>query len=253
MASQEVSGRTAEELEDLRENKTHHMPFEEKYCLAKIPRQPDDYDGPPRYCCSMNVNKIGSSYRCKHHGGAGHGNPENMEPGANMSHGLHATQDNLRKNFDDKDWALYEWITDTYPEAYDIDIESDPMAAYDIHRLASEIVRAERGRGHVIKEGEVHEQDRYSSEGALIIDDRGDVVTEKSAHYLADMLHKQDNKVTKLEKTLGITRRQRMKRDEKQDTVEALTKGFAELGDAFLRREDKDYDPDDEPWEEDNE
>lgn len=257
MAKQEITGATKSELADLRESYSGEAPFEEAYCLAKIPRQPDDYSGPPRYCQKRDVSKVGSNHLCKFHGGDRTDDfedvLENLDKLAPMKHGMEATREHLIEDFDDKDTALYDWIIDSYPEAYDIDIKDDPAAVYDLHRLAAEIVRAERGRGYLLREGEVKEDPVRTEEGQVVIDENGDVVTEKSEHYLAQMMYRQDNKITKLEKELGISRKEQLKQDKSDDAVEAITKGFSELGAAFLQREDTDYDPEDEPWEEDNE
>lgn len=253
MASKEVSGKTADEIEQLREeyNERHsdnpQKWFEKAYCLAKIPHQPEDYDGPPRYCLNPRTSQIGDSWRCKHHGANGHGNPENLEKLAPMTHGLRALRKHIRQDFDEKDLALYNWVVEDYPSAYDINIEESPADAYDVHRLAVEIVRAERGRGHLLNEGEVHEEEVRDDEGRVVVDDTGEIVTSKSQHYLARMMKDQDNKITKLQKELGISRKERQRADNAEDAVEAV-KQFSELGAAFLNRDEKEYSADEEPW-----
>lgn len=265
MAKDDLNGRLQKTIDAMREEWEEHceeskfptedLPdFEDKYCLAKIPRQPEEYTGPPRYCISRNVKKVGSAYRCKHHGGCVTPRPWNLTDGnvTNMKHGMHATVKNLMEDFDDKDEALYNWVVEEYPEAYDINIEEDPQSAYDLHRLAVEIVRAERGRGHLIEEGEVHEREIRDDEGKIVIDENGEIETEKSEHYLSGMLSRQDNKITKLEKELGISRKERLKRDTQDEAAETIAKGLGELGKAFIDKESKDYDPDEKPWKEDS-
>lgn len=254
MARQKVTGKTQQEIDALREeyNPSEHdgIPFHRKYCLAEIPQQPEDYDGPVRFCTLQQyLHDMGDTRICKFHGGAG--DTDGLDKLGNMKHGMYATRENLVEDFDNKDQALYDWIIEEWPTAYDIDLENDPNAAYDFHRLAAEIVRAERGRGHLIREGEIHEQERVSDEGNVVVDDSGEVVTEKSEHYLAQMLHRQDSKVSSLEDNLGITRKERLRQDSTDDAVEAI-KGFAELGTQFLSRDDGDYDPDDKPWEDES-
>jgi hypothetical protein len=245
MAKYTVSGRTADEVAEMREE--YEGDFDAQYCLAKIPHQPDDYDGPDRYCVNQKTCQIGDSWRCKFHGGKGEVNSQNLDTLGAMKHGMTAARDHLVEDFDEKDQALYDWITRHYPDAYDIDVESDPNAAYDLHRLAAEMVRAERGRGFLIDEGEVNEEPKYTEEGQLVVDENGEVVTEKSEHYLAQMMHRQDNKISKIQKQLGITRKEQGRQEAADDAVAAI-KSFSELGSAFLNREGKDYDPDDEPW-----
>jgi hypothetical protein len=251
MAKFKVSGKTQDEIDERRESYTGDEPFEERYCLAKIPHQPDDYDGPDRFCLNTETYQLGSNQLCKYHGGKGSINVDNLDPLAAMTHGMRASRSNLIKDFDEKDQALYHWITSQYPEQYDIDLAEDPNAAYDVHRLAAEIVRAERGRGYTIAEGEVQEEPIRNDEGQIVLDENGQIVTEKSQHYLSDMMHKQDNKISKLQKQLGITRKEQLRQDSTDEAVEVI-KGFSELGEAFLKRGDSDYDPDDAPWEQDN-
>lgn len=252
MAKQEVSGRTKEGIQELRDVHRKSEPFEDTYCLAKIPHQPEDYDGPVRYCANPRVKEIGDAYLCKYHGGAGSLNTQNLDKLAPMKHGMRAELDHLVEDFDEKDQAIYDWITGTWPQAYDIDLDEDPQAQYDFHRLAAEIVRAERGRGYLIREGEITEQEKYNEEGRIVVDENGEVVTEKSQHYLADMMHKQDNKISSIEKELGISRKERKRQSSTDSAVEAI-KGFAEVGSAFIDRDSKEFDPDDEPWEDSDE
>lgn len=260
MATFTVSGYTAEEVEkakeewDSRDRPTeragaYRNEFEESHCLAKIPRQPDDYDGPPRYC--MSTNLWHNSGRCKHHGGAGGRDGDELDKLAAMKHGMNATREHLIEDFSEKDEALYDFIVDGYAESYDIDAEGDPAAAYDLHRLAAEIVRAERGRGYLLKEGEVREKKVRDDGGRIVVDKNGEVVTEKSEHYLAQMMHRQDKKITDLEKELGVTRKEQLRQDNSDTAVEAF-KNFAEVGKTILDRESRDFDGEEEPWQGDN-
>lgn len=253
MAVNVVTGMTEEELEerkqtydDRTERKSLDRPaFEDRFCLIKIPHQPPDYDGPQRYCTQIAHKTQGSRTICKvHHRPNFGGNEENLEDPrtAAITHGMNAKLENLRRDFDEKDEALYEWIVDKYTEAYDLDLEDDPATAYDLHRLAAEIVRAERGRGHIIKEGEVQEKDRYSSEGQLIVDEHGQVVTEKSQHYLSDMMNRQDKKISDLQRELLVSRRERAKQDSVDEAVDGF-KTFAEVGAELINREENEYDP----------
>jgi len=256
MALQSVTGKTHSELQEMRaEFDGSDAEFEERYCLSKIPRQPPDYSGMPRYCVSMNTMETGDSYLCPHHGGKtpdeSFEDTTDLDPMGNMKHGLYATREHLVKDFSQKDRSLYEWVVSTYDDAYNIHVESDPQAAYDLHRLATEIVRAERGRGHIISEGEINEDPIRDDEGRIVVDEHGDIETEKSQHYLAEMMYRQDNKITKLEKELGISRKERRKHEQGDDAIQAL-KDFSELGSAFLQREETDYTPEDAPWDSEN-
>jgi hypothetical protein len=254
MAHDKVTGKPRPWFEKERREYDGDEPFHMQYCMAEIPRLPPDYDGPPRYCRASRggggeqIYSVGDTRHCRFHGGKGggaeNGNPENLDPLANMKHGMDALRRNLVEDFDDKDRALYDWIVNNFTEAYDLDPQGDPQVAYDLHRYAAEIVRAERGRGYLIEEGEISEQEVRDDNGMVVIDEHGDVVTKKSEHYLHSMLHQQDNKLSKMAKSLGIERRDRLKRDQTDDAVEAITEGFTELGDAFLSRDEQEYDPD---------
>jgi len=255
MSSGRVTGRSREELETLRKewNESHDRPFSEKHCLSKIGKQPEEYDGPQRYCINQETYETPlGKWRCPYHGGTMDDyRPENFEKLANMKHGLFADDDHLREDFDDKDEAIYDWIVKQYKEAYDIKPRENPAAAYDLHRLATEIVRAERGRGYLIREGEVYEREVTDENGRVVVDDNGQVVTEKSEHYLAQMMHRQDKKISDIQKELAVTRREQKRQESTEDAVDAL-KNFAELGSKFLDRDNTEYDPDDEPWSEDD-
>ena len=244
MAKKSISGKTKDELNGLREEfennpASNEQTFEEAYCLAKIPRQPEGYDGPDRYCASTDLRRWNL---CKFHGGAGCGNPENLDPLANMKHGMYATEENLVEDFDEKDQALYNWVLTTYPEAYDIDLTEDPSSHHALRNLAIEMVRAERGYGYLIREGEKIEKPVRNAEGELIVDRDGEVVTEDSEHYLAGMMNRQNNLLIKLKKSLGITRRQRLEREETKEGTEAI-ETIAEIGSEVIDPDSKEYDP----------
>jgi len=239
MASGKVTGKTAEEIEDLRAEfaemkRSEWIEFEDYYCLAKIPRQPDDYDGPQRYCSSNNVeHKI---KRCKFHGGRN--KTEHLDPLANMKHGMRATRESLMKDMhsDGNEWQLdlYEWITESWPEAYDVDVSEDPLAEYEFHALAVEIVRAERAEGYILREGENGKKRVFSPTGEQYFDD--------IPHYLADMIQRQRKLIMKMEDNLGISRKKRLQNDQAADATEVM-KSFADVGASLIKGADTEYDP----------
>lgn len=236
MASKGVSGKTAEQVSQRREefaetNRSDHYDFEECFCLAKIPRQPDDYDGPPRFCFSRTLDP--DTYICKHHGGAG--DPSKLDPLANMTHGFHATRKNLESDFSDADQDLYDWVTSRWPDAYDIELEEDPQAEYAFHALGVEIVRAERAEGFLINEGEDNVKKVFGP--------TGEVEYEDIPHYLSDMLQRQRKLIMKMEDNLGISRKKRLQNEVAEDATEAF-KNFATVGKALIGADDNEYDPD---------
>ena len=247
MATAQVTGRTEAGLDDLRAefNETKRADlydFEDCFCLAKIPRQPEDYDGPDRYCVSRNVKKNG---RCKFHGGAGHGNPEKLDKYANLKHGMNATRqailDTMTREGNEWQVELYEWVTEEWPTAYDIDLSEDPNAEYEFHALALEIVRAERAEGWIFKEGEKGQKRVFAPTGEMYYDD--------VPHYLADMIQRQRKLIMSMEDNLGISRKKRMQNEQAQDATDVM-KSFAEVGASLISDTDAGYDPDE--WDPDD-
>ncbi|UBF22585.1 putative terminase small subunit [Halorubrum tailed virus 25] len=238
MASRKVTGKTKTELrkkkaEFKKTNRGQLYDFEECFCLAKIPRQPEDYNGPDRYCVSRNL--VHGKKRCKFHGGAGHGNPEYLDPLANMKHGMNAKRENLVKDFSDADKQLYEWVVEEWPEAYEVNIEDDPLAAYEFHALAVEIVRAERAEGFLIREGEDNQKKVFGPDGSVHYED--------VPHYLADMLQRQRKLIMRMEDNLGISRKKRLQNETAKDATDVM-KSFAEVGASLISEADAEYDPD---------
>jgi hypothetical protein len=238
MASRKVTGKTEAELEEARKdfaqtNRGQIYDFEDCFCLSKIPRQPDDYNGPDRFCFSTNVKN--PSWRCKFHGGCTDPNPENLDPLANMKHGMHAKRENLIKDFSDADEQLYEWVVSEWPEAYGVNLDDDPLAAYEFHALAVEIVRAERAEGFLIREGEDNQKKVFGPDGSVHYED--------VPHYLADMLQRQRKLVMRMEDNLGISRKKRMQNEQAKDATD-LMKSFAEVGASLIADSDTEYDPD---------
>lgn len=236
MASKGVTGKTAAEVRDRRESfaetkRGQLYDFEDCFCLAKIPRQPDDYDGPDRYCFSRDLDY--ETHICKHHGGAG--DPSNLDPLANMTHGFHATRENLKSDFSDADQALYEWVVGEWPGAYDVEVSEDPLAEYEFHALGIEIVRAERAEGFLIDEGEDNVKKVFGP--------NGEVEYEKIPHYLSDMVQRQRKLIMKMEDNLGISRKKRLANETAQDATEAF-KSFAEVGASLINDDSTEYDPD---------
>jgi hypothetical protein len=235
MAKHSVTGKTEEQLRGIRQefsesNKAKWYEFEDWYCLSKIPRQPEDYDGPRRYCVSTSLTKLG---RCKYHGGKSELHPENLDRYANLKHSMTALRSTIINTMDDGEMILYDAITKEWPTVYDIDTSDDPDAAYNFHILAIEIIRNERAAGWVLKQGERGERRVFSP--------IGEEYTEDIPHYLAEALARNRGVVMRLEDNLGISRKARLRREDSADANDVV-KGFAEIGKALLG--DSEYDPD---------
>ena len=239
MASTKVTGKTKSELQELKReflqtNRGKLYDFEDCFCLSKIPRQPDDYNGPQRYCVSRNVKA--KTKRCKFHLGYAPPNPEHLDPLANMKHGMNAKRENLVKDFSDADQQLYDWVVEEWPEAYDVNVDDDPLSEYEFHALAIEIVRAERAEGFLIREGEDNQKKVFGPDGSVHYED--------IPHYLADMLQRQRKLIMRMEDNLGISRKKRLQNETAKDATEVM-KSFAEVGASLISETDAGYDPDD--------
>ena len=242
MAKQTVSGKTEAELTQMRvefskKPRGRIYDFEDCYCLAKIPRQPEEYDGPDRYCVNTDLDH--KSKRCKFHGGATGGNPETLDKYANLKHGMKATRkallDTMTREGNEWQVELYEWVTEEWPEAYDVDTSVDPNAEYEFHALALEIIRAERAEGWIFKEGEKGQKKIFGPDGSVHFED--------VPHYLADMMQRQRKLIMRMEDNLGISRKARLKAETTEEASD-LIKSFAEVGASLITKSDKAYDPD---------
>lgn len=216
MASKGVTGKTEKELAEMRADfgqrpRSEHYEFEECYCLAKIPKQPEDYDGPARYCSSTNLKSNG---RCKNHGGCVEPRPEYLEKLANLKHGMYATDDHLRETMNEREEELYEWVL-SWPEAYNIDIEADPSAAHDFQTLATEIVREARGKDYILRNSEIREKGVYLPDGTR-------VETEELPNTLNEAMASQVRLIQKIKDSLGITRKHQAKHQQAKNASEVM-------------------------------
>ena len=113
MAAGEVTGWTLEDISEKREEyketpkyKEEGVDFETAYCLTRIGKQPDDYDGPTRYCGNHvkrtgGVGHYATGYApsCRFHGGTCNGqNAENLTEKSAMKHGMYATDEHLKED-----------------------------------------------------------------------------------------------------------------------------------------------------------
>lgn len=232
MAKRSVSGKTQEELDEIEADFSHpYLSFEEKYCLAKIPRQPDDYDGPVRYCSSQNTKNNG---RCKHHGGHNELHPENLETLGAMKHGMYATDEHLRETMNEREEELYDWVL-SWPESYNIDLEADPSAAHDFQTLATEIVREARGKDYILRNSEIREKGVYLPDGTR-------VETEELPNTLNEAMASQVRLIQKIKDSLGITRKHQAKNEQSKNASEIMD-GLVGAMSEMVDSKDS-YDPD---------
>jgi len=127
MASDELTGGTAADIADLKEEYkdtplswSKGVEFVRAYCLSEIGKQPDDYSGPQRYCknyVAKYTDNNGKEQRkpcCDFHGGHSHAEEtqENLSKLANLSHGYYAMQEHLLEDLDENERAAYDTIMD---------------------------------------------------------------------------------------------------------------------------------------------
>lgn len=242
MALGEITGATVAGITGLRSDflKTplsRQLSFEEAYCLTRIGKQPEEYDGPTRYCQNRAATQDDGTkaVSCRFHGGAGSGS---IDPLANMSHGFFVNSANLEDTLEDFELEFYEEVMYEWPDKYGIDFEADPSAAEDLHALAQAIIRDERANAELNRNRDltVH-RSQYDAQGI-------EVGTEPDAHYLIDKEQSQRRLVMKMKDELGISRKHRDVMDSTEDATDAVS-GLVEGMRSALDKEEHDYDPDD--------
>ena len=198
MARSEVCGRPEHsdrepDLEDLREEyqgtPKHQQGFalEEAYCLAKIGRQPEEYDGPNRYC--VKRTSAGRTDTCRVHK-----KNRNLEPLAAMKHSAYATSAAVRESFTEEEAEAYEGIVDEWREYYDIEA---PDKLHTLSEVAIEIIRSAR-----INEFLFSREDG----GLEIIREQrgptGEVIREPYAHHLLSESRATTRQIEELKETI---------------------------------------------------
>lgn len=255
MASDELTGGTAADIADLKEEHqdtplcwSQGVEFVRAYCLSEIGKQPDDYDGPQRYCknyVAKYTDDNGKERRkpcCDFHGGHSHTKKaeENLEKLANLSHGYYAMQEHLLEDLDDKERAAYDTIMEKGAEQ-GITREDDFFSWESLQSLALNIVTDRRLRKIVNQEGVVREVNEYSAQGQLLD-------TQEEEHHLLSISQSQRRLIEKLKDNLGLTRKHQDEMDAMDGggTIQFLSEGM----ESALKDEEKEYDPDD--WDEDS-
>lgn len=230
----------------------HNIPFETAYCLRKIGKQPDDYDGPQRYCTKRAAKKEGYGTReykedayaqfCRFHGGDlsanGHEHKENLNPlTATIKHGAYADDEHLIMDFTDDEQELYDSIMENWPEIYDWPPRSEDPARYRIlRRVAVNEVRALREEEYLDDTGEVYHEPQFDEQGVEV--GHTDAENPLSREYRLLM-----SEVTDQMKELGLTPKERQKMDtlaseaNKDDAISEIARDALHDG-------DNDYDPD---------
>jgi hypothetical protein len=259
MAAGELTGADKEELQSLR-GKYYNtplyldegIPFETAYCLNPIAKQPDEYDGPQRFCKRRAAKKDEEDYEggprdaaayavcCHSHGGDveknGHEHKDNLEDPrtAAITHGVHANDENLKMDFDEAEQKLYDSIMDGWPEIYDWPPREEDPARYRIlRRVAVNEVRSVRAEDYIDEEGEVHIRRIPTEHGEQ---------TEEVENPLSREYRLLMSEITDQLRELGLTPKER----QKMDTLEAeegKADAVGEIAAEALQGGDQDYDP----------
>lgn len=189
MAQSEVTGATVEELQDLRvdhlNSRTgyeYDVPFEVAFCLTRIGKQPDEYDGPPRYCSKRaakrddydghRFDEAAYAPSCRFHGGTNDGDASRLPDDAVLApikHGVYATDGHLMMDFTDDEQTLYDSIVEDWPEIYGWPDESADPARYRLLRIvARNLVREERAADYLDEQGEVYWRAEHDEQGVVL-------------------------------------------------------------------------------------
>jgi hypothetical protein len=268
MALGEVTGGTVEELESLREDhrsnplfREDNIPFETAFCLTKIGKQPDDYEGETRFCqhraSKLKRDEWDEHYpdqpfhpkderayclSCNFHGRNITGDVTGMEKirlYAGIKHGLYAEDEHLKMDFDNAEQILYDGIMEQWPEAYDWPPREEDPARYEmLDMVASNVVRRRRAEDYIDDEGEVRIMDRVSAEG-IIIEEDGEHQENPIAGEDRRLIHE----ITNLLKELGLTPKERAKQGTREKGAEAL-ESLTDVVNQAVVGSDGDYDPD---------
>lgn len=260
MAAGELTGASPSELETLEgeyynspQYLNHGIPFELAYCLNPIARQPDEYDGPQRFCKRRAAKKDEDDYEgestdkaafalcCHPHGGHvtkhGHEGEHTLENPLTVSitHGAYADDEHLKMDFDEDEQQLYDNIMENWPDIYDWPDRSEDPARYRIlRRVAVNEVRALREEEY-LDGAETIEVEEYDENGVVM-------GTHDEENPLAREYRLLMSEVTNQMRELGLTPKERQKMDtlESQAGKDDALKRVA--GDALDG--DEDYDPD---------
>lgn len=203
MAFGAVTGGTWQEIAELKykyEQSPHYkrtgQSFEHGYCLTRIGKQPEEYDGPERFCKRRAV-KGGKA--CPFHGGTKSGTLENLDKHAGLKHSMYALPETIYATLTDEERALYEWVF-SWPEVYGISFDDDPAAEHSFETLALEIVRQARSSDYILAESEVTTEGVYTPGGELL--ERKDVPNSLIKEHQSQI-----RMIETIKDSLGITRK----------------------------------------------
>jgi hypothetical protein len=215
--------------------KKEGRPFEEAYCLSKIGKQPEEYDGPQRYC-KKHASRMGNHPLCRFHGAhiPAEGAPDNLDKYARLKHSMRATRKTIKETLTDEEMETYEWVM-KWPDVYDIDLSDDPGAQDTFEALALEIVRRDRGHDYQLKNMVVKKEGVYTADGQLLEQ------KEMPAPLWREM-QSQVKLIESLKDSLGISRKEQRKHEQvesRTDVIDSLSSALSGL----IMDSETEYDP----------
>jgi hypothetical protein len=274
MARDQVTGASPLELDELWEEYQslkpceEGLPFETYYCLAEC-RQPPEYTGPPRYCMMRPgrvseeeweehyaeeygeydpYHRVGRYATCRKHLNVlyevdpfpdiDRGKPWEAIL-SNIQHGIYTEDEHLQMDFTDEEQERFDWIMETWPEAYDWPPRSQDPARYLIlEKVATNVVRTDRGEEYLDDEGEITEIPIFTDEGV----DTGE--TEDQENALAREYRLLVSEVNNMLAELNVTPKQQSRSGSVEKGANALEQIGEAVGDAIVNS-DREYNPDD--------
>lgn len=221
--------------------------FEKSYCLTRIGKQPDEYDGYPRYCTkrAKRLDDGGHAPSCRFHGGNNGGDRtehiKHLSPLASIKHGMYATDEHLEEVFSEEDQKLYDWVM-SWADAYGWPSrEEDPSRYDDLEAVAINRVRIARSHKYILDEGEMDREEIY--------DENGNLRTLTDSHGLSEDTRLKRKLITDLKKELGITPKEQARQSNEERSVSAAEQIADVATEAVFGDDDQEYDPDDEMFE----
>lgn len=254
MASREITGKTKDGLASLRgwyyntpKYQNEGTDFDTAYCLSRIGKQPDDYDGPQRYCVNRaaRTDDGGHAFTCNFHGAreSDDGDPSGLTPIGNLKHGMYATDKHLEEVFEPEDQQLYDFIM-SWAEAYGWPDKSEDPARYDLlEQVAIERVRVARSEKYILDEGEMDREEIY--------DENGNPRTITNPHGLSEDIRLKRKLVLDVMKELGLTPKSKNSMTTDEKTASAAEQLAEVAGEVVLSGSDGGFDPEDSMFEED--
>jgi hypothetical protein len=248
MAKREITGWTKEDYLQYKHKEhpdDHEWDFEEFYCLNEIICQPEEYDGPTRYCKKYTKPKDGEGRytSCNVHITVT-GDDRGIEPirendampeegnSRALTHGMYAEDENLKENWSEADEKIYDKVMGW---AEDFGFEEGGPAHTQLESLAMSKVRELRSEKYLNENGEVVEREAWNPETEQLEE-------WEEVHELADHLRLKKKTILSMMKELGLTPKAQSQigeSDAKADEANAV----AELTSEAIDKENENYDP----------